>query len=93
MLADAWPDPTQAIVGSREFNVMSHSLIKLIAEVRQCTLCAAELPAGPRPHPSPRNNLWLRRNPWFEDEIVPALRRRVATVLARAPVQPGHAAS
>ncbi len=35
----------------------------------------------PLPHPSPRNNLWLRRNPWFEDEVVPALRRRVEELL------------
>jgi uracil-DNA glycosylase len=35
----------------------------------------------PMPHPSPRNNLWLRRNPWFEQELVPALRERVAEVL------------
>ena len=31
----------------------------------------------PLPHPSPRNNLWLRRNPWFETELLPALRQRV----------------
>ncbi|WP_235898661.1 uracil-DNA glycosylase family protein [Parahaliea maris] len=31
----------------------------------------------PLPHPSPRNNLWLRRNPWFEGEVIPALRDRV----------------
>ncbi|MBB6050699.1 uracil-DNA glycosylase family protein [Armatimonas rosea] len=35
----------------------------------------------PLPHPSPRNNLWLRRNPWFDEDIVPALRLRVAEVL------------
>lgn len=35
----------------------------------------------PLPHPSPRNNLWLRKNPWFEDEVVPELRRRVALAL------------
>lgn len=35
----------------------------------------------PLPHPSPRNNLWLRRNPWFEDRVVPALRQRVTEVL------------
>jgi uracil-DNA glycosylase len=29
------------------------------------------------PHPSPRNNLWLSKHPWFEEEVVPALRRRV----------------
>lgn len=28
----------------------------------------------PMPHPSPRNTLWLKRNPWFEAEVVPALR-------------------
>lgn len=35
----------------------------------------------PLPHPSPRNKLWLRRNPWFEAEVVPHLRRRVAALL------------
>lgn len=35
----------------------------------------------PLPHPSPRNNLWLRRNPWFEAELVPALRERVRGIL------------
>jgi uracil-DNA glycosylase len=38
----------------------------------------------PLPHPSPRNNLWLRRHPWFEAELLPALRERVADVLASA---------
>ncbi len=36
----------------------------------------------PMPHPSPRNQLWLRSNPWFEADLVPELRRRVAEVLA-----------
>jgi uracil-DNA glycosylase len=36
----------------------------------------------PLPHPSPRNNGWLALNPWFERELVPALRQRVAAVLA-----------
>ena len=35
----------------------------------------------PLPHPSPRNNNWLRRNPWFEIELLPSLRRRVSEVL------------
>jgi len=30
----------------------------------------------PLPHPSPRNNIWLRRNDWFERDVVPAMRRR-----------------
>jgi len=36
----------------------------------------------PLPHPSPRNNLWLKRNPWFEQELLPALRTRVGEALA-----------
>ena len=35
----------------------------------------------PLPHPSPRNRLWLKKNPWFEKEVIPALRRRVNKVL------------
>lgn len=36
----------------------------------------------PLPHPSPRNTLWLKKNPWFEVEVVPFLRQRVAQLLA-----------
>jgi len=35
----------------------------------------------PLPHPSPRNRLWLMRNPWFETELLPILRERVAVLL------------
>ena len=38
--------------------------------------------AVPLPHPSPRNNLWLRRNPWFANELLPSLREQVAKVLS-----------
>ncbi|NOI77819.1 uracil-DNA glycosylase family protein [Vibrio coralliilyticus] len=31
----------------------------------------------PLPHPSPRNTLWLKRNPWFEAEVVPFIREYV----------------
>lgn len=36
----------------------------------------------PMPHPSWRNTAWLRRNPWFEAEVVPYLRGRVRDILA-----------
>ncbi len=36
----------------------------------------------PTPHPSWRTTGWLRKNPWFEAELVPELRRRVRTLLA-----------
>jgi uracil-DNA glycosylase len=31
----------------------------------------------PLPHPSPRNNRWLKNNPWFDEKVVPYLKRRV----------------
>lgn len=36
----------------------------------------------PLPHPSPRNNLWLRKNPWFESELIPRLQTQIAKILA-----------
>lgn len=34
------------------------------------------------PHPSPRNQRWLAKNPWFGQDVLPALRSRVSSVLA-----------
>ncbi|MEM1433928.1 MAG: uracil-DNA glycosylase family protein [Pseudomonadota bacterium] len=39
----------------------------------------------PTPHPSPRNTLWLRRNAWFEAEVIPALQLAVRDVLSDTP--------
>jgi len=33
------------------------------------------------PHPSPRNNRWLKQNPWFEAEIIPMLQARVGQLM------------
>jgi uracil-DNA glycosylase len=35
----------------------------------------------PLPHPSWRNKAWVKRNPWFESEVIPELRRRVKTCI------------
>ena len=35
----------------------------------------------PLPHPSPRNTIWLKKNPWVEAEIIPTLRSLVAKIL------------
>jgi len=37
----------------------------------------------PLPHPSPRNQLWLRRNPWFERDVLPELRAALRRALDR----------
>ncbi len=35
----------------------------------------------PLPHPSWRNTAWLKKNPWFEAELLPELRRRILVLL------------
>jgi uracil-DNA glycosylase len=35
----------------------------------------------PLPHPSPRNNIW-KKNPWFVENLLPALRQSVSDALA-----------
>ena len=42
------------------------------------------------PHPSGRNNGWLKKNRWFEQDVVPALRIRVAALLAKPAARSGH---
>lgn len=41
------------------------------------------LPLGfiPLVHPSPRNRLWMKKNPWFEKEVVPALRKEIRKII------------
>ncbi|MCX2679648.1 uracil-DNA glycosylase family protein [Galbibacter sp. EGI 63066] len=35
----------------------------------------------PLPHPSPRNNIWLRKNSWFETDVIPVLQERVSRLV------------
>lgn len=35
----------------------------------------------PTPHPSWRNNAWLKRNPWFEEDMIPQLRANISNEL------------
>ena len=37
----------------------------------------------PLVHPSPRNQLWLAKNPWFEQDVLPRLQQRVQEILSR----------
>ncbi len=33
------------------------------------------------PHPSPRNNIWQAKHPWFKEEVIPDLQNRVSEIL------------
>ncbi len=35
----------------------------------------------PLPHPSPRNNIWIAKNPWFEKNILPYLKKRICNLI------------
>ena len=37
----------------------------------------------PMPHPSPRNNRWLKNNPWFDSDVLPALKQRISDILPK----------
>jgi len=47
----------------------------------------AEAPEGyfPLPHPSPRNRLWMKKNSWFEIEVLPELKSRFQLALDNSP--------
>jgi len=35
----------------------------------------------PLPHPSPRNNIWLKKNDWFERDLVPVLQEKIGMIV------------
>ncbi|RCU43792.1 uracil-DNA glycosylase family protein [Corallincola holothuriorum] len=37
----------------------------------------------PLPHPSPRNQLWLKKNPWFEELLLPPLKSKIQALIER----------
>ncbi|WP_420387225.1 uracil-DNA glycosylase family protein [Roseivirga sp.] len=37
----------------------------------------------PLVHPSPRNGIWMRKNPWFEEEVLPELKSKVKEILKK----------
>ena len=59
-----------------------HSSLQEIVSDYQTYLAVKSKPAYlPLPHPSWRNTHWLKKNPWFEADYVPVLRKRVTALL------------
>lgn len=88
--APRWHPPIRAALPHIRLTLLigAYAQAYYLGDAREKTLAAtvknwrAYLPDFlPTPHPSPRNRLWLRKNPWFEAEVVPALRRRVKALL------------
>lgn len=88
--AEAWRDEIMGHLKKIEFTLVigqyalgyyfGKGKVSLTERVRRWEAYFPEMLA--LPHPSPRNNIWLKRNEWFEDEVLPVLRERVAGILA-----------
>ncbi len=86
--ADTWRDRvldkmTQleltVVIGqyARVWHFRGSSLLDLSLTEHVRAQDAAQASTVLMPHPSPRNNIWLKRNPWFEQETVPLIRDRI----------------
>lgn len=88
--ADLWREELLALMPNIELTLVigQYAIHWHMPEHKKATLTAtvkaweSHWPAQlPLPHPSPRNNIWLKRNDWFEDEIIPSLQRKVRSLI------------
>jgi uracil-DNA glycosylase len=63
----------------------ARSVTETVANWRAILSATSRPSCVPLPHPSWRNNAWLKAHPWFEAELLPRLRREVRVLLAVAP--------
>lgn len=84
--APLWHPPLRAALAQVELTLLvgMYAQARYLGKRRQKTLTETVhhwrdyLPEFlPLPHPSWRNTAWLRKNPWFEEDLLPDLRRRV----------------
>jgi len=54
---------------------------KSLTETVRCWRNYVDEGVLPLPHPSPRNNIWLKKNPWFEAEVLPVVKLKVRALL------------
>lgn len=64
------------------------SLTSTVANWRSYAADGAGTKFLPMPHPSWRNNHWLKRHPWYEAELLPFLRREVRRLMGGPPQAP-----
>ncbi len=95
--AAAWRDRLLAHLPRVELTMLigQHAQNWHLGERRKSTLTETALAwrdhwprVVPLPHPSPRNNIWLKRNAWFECDLLPRLQARVHDIVKSG--QPGR---
>lgn len=88
--APLWHDRVLAQLPQRQLTLLvgQYAQARYLPKALRPTLTAAvqswtDMAAGlfPLPHPAWRSKLWMRQNPWFEAEVLPALKVKVAAAL------------
>ena len=88
--ADLWRDQLLQMMPNVELTIIigQYAIAWHVPEARKQSLTntvrawKTHWPAKlPLPHPSPRNNIWLKKNDWFESEIIPSLQQRIKSLL------------
>ena len=76
-------------IGSVDRSGQADSFLKKYQTLTERVRHWRDAPAGfiPLPYPSPRNQIWLKKNSWFEDEVVPHIRAEVQRLLHPEPAQ------
>ncbi len=69
------------VVGRHALNYHLPEERRPLTEVVQASVSAPDQDLLVMPHPSPRNNIWLKKHPWFEQQFIPQFRQHVATIL------------
>lgn len=68
---------TQAIQAN---DFSKQSILLQASPLQTSSLQASSITTIVLPHPSPRNNLWLKKNPWFDEQLI-ELKRKVGGIL------------
>ena len=88
--APTWHDPLLKMMPEVKLTLLfgQYAIKRYLGESRQKNLTEtvrtwrAYLPEYiPMPHPSPRNRFWMRKNEWFEEEVLVYLKESVTSVL------------
>ena len=89
--APTWHAPLLAMLPDIRLTLLVgiHAQARYLPEAKKLTMTDAVRDFArfdgdrmPLPHPSWRSTGWMRRNPWFETDVVPVLRERVTAALA-----------
>ena len=84
--AEKWMEPILAKLPQRKLTLLigQYSQAWFLKEIKKNTLTETvknwqeyQPEYFVLPHPSPRNNIWLKKNPWFEKKLVPKLIKKI----------------